>query len=257
MSFLNFTILDALDILLAAWLLYQLYKLVRGTVAINIFIGVTAIYLVWKLTEALQMNLLSEILGQFIGVGFIALIIVFQQEIRRFLLVLGSANFGRNRSWFRPFNWLRNEEQIKLEVDAVVTATLNLAEGLTGALIVLERKSPLGQYAQTGDFLDAKLNSRLLEAIFMKDSPMHDGAVIVRENKVQAARAILPVSENNAIPARYGLRHRAAVGLSEKTDALCVVVSEETGTISLIHSGRIVNVKRDELRAKLIEALEH
>lgn len=256
MGFLDFRLLDIIDILVAAWLLYQIYRLIRGTVAINIFLGVLAIYLFWKLTQILEMTLLSEMLGQFIGVGFIALIVVFQQEIRRFLLMIGSANFGRRRRFLSQLKWLRKDEKPQIDIDALIDAALELSEDKLGALIVIKRKTALGQYAQTGDRIDARLSSRLLISLFLKDSPMHDGAVIVEENRIVAARAILPVSDNLRIPANYGMRHRAAAGLTEKTDALCLLVSEETGGLALVSQGRINIVKKDDLRAELSAQLE-
>lgn len=254
---LDFNFLDALDILLAAALLFYLYRLVRGTAAIYIFGGVVAFYVVWKVVDALQMDLLTEILGQFIGVGFIALIIVFQQEIRKFLLMIGSSSFGRRRRFLRQLLWLRDEEK-EVDVDPIVHALWNMSETKTGALVCVERKMPLGYYAQTGVSINANLGSRLLQSIFFKDAPLHDGAVIVTRDRLVAASAILPVSERDDIPARYGLRHRAAVGLSEKTDAVCAVVSEETGQLALVVEGEIDIVKeKEELRRRLTELLKY
>lgn len=247
MPVLDFGFLDVLDVLLVAFLLYQIYRLVKGTVAINILLGVASIYLIWKLVEALHMELLSEILGQFIGVGVIALLIVFQQELRKFLLYLGTTNFGRRKRFLNQLNWLKKEEE-KLDLNALLQVIYNLAETKTGALLVFARKTQLGFYAQTGDILDAQPSPRLLEAIFQKESPLHDGAVIIQNNRIRAARAILPVSENQEIPARFGLRHRAAVGVTEKTDAVAVVVSEQTGEVTWIQEGALRNrVSRTEL----------
>lgn len=251
MSFLDFGFLDLIDILLVAFLLYQIYRLVKGTVAINIFIGVAAIYLLWKLVEALQMELLSEILGQFIGVGVLALVIVFQQEIRKFLLVLGSTNFKGGQRIFRQLNWFKNEEEEDHDFDAIVTACENLSHAKTGAIILLERKTQLGAFSETGTYLDAKLTAQLLESIFFKNSALHDGAVIISQNRIMAAGAILPVTEKN-IPMRFGLRHRAAIGAAEKTDALALVVSEETGDISIAVGEDFENkVKLSDLRTIL------
>lgn len=232
MSFIDFTILDIIDILLVAFLLYQVYRLIKGTVAINIFIGVAAIYVLWKLVEALQMELLSEILGKFIGVGVLALVIVFQQEIRRFLLVLGSTNFTRRRKFLKQLKWLRNDDQ-EVNLEAIQIACSNMSRTKTGALIVVERKSQLGFYSETGTLINAETSSRLIESIFFKNSPLHDGAVIISGSKVVSAGCILPITEKTSIPRRFGLRHRAAIGVAEKTDALSLVVSEETGDISI------------------------
>ena len=254
MSFLDFTFFDFLDILIAAVLLYQLYRLVKGTAAIRIFIGITAVYLTWKLVDALHMDVLSEILGQFIGIGFLLLVIVFQQEIRRFLLMIGSATFSRRRRFVKQLRWLRNQskEDDGQDLDPIVMACQNLAAAYLGALIVVARQTPLGNYAKTGTHLDARLSATLLESIFSKTSPLHDGAVIIDNNRIQAASAILPVSDNADIPARFGLRHRAAAGITEKSDALCVVVSEETGKIALVHHGRIDQLEAGELKSKLL-----
>ncbi|GAB5558091.1 MAG: diadenylate cyclase CdaA [Schleiferiaceae bacterium] len=241
---------DILDIVLASWLIYQLYKLVKGTAAINIFIGVTAIYLIWKLVGALNMELLSEVLGQFIGVGFIALIVVFQQEIRKFLLVLGSTNLGGKKGFWKNLISLKKTE-ISTNVTEVAEACKNLSASYTGALIVITRKMPLGFYVDTGDKLDAVLSHRLIESIFHKESPLHDGAVIVNGNQILSARSILPVSESTTLPARFGLRHRSAVGLAEKTDALCIIVSEETGEISIVNDGEVKPLKPEELTGEL------
>lgn len=248
MSFLDFGFLDLIDILLVAFLLYQIYRLVKGTVAINIFIGVAAIYLLWKLVEALQMELLSEILGQFIGVGVLALVIVFQQEIRKFLLVLGSTNFSGGQKFIRQLNLFKQDEIEEFDINSVYSAIENLSQTKTGAIIVLERKTQLGSFSETGTAINAKLSAQLLESIFFKNSALHDGAVIIAQNRIIAAGAILPVTEKN-VPLRFGLRHRAAIGAAEKTDALVLVVSEETGDISLAIGEEFLNkIKLSELK---------
>lgn len=253
----NISYLDILEILIFAFVLFSLYRLVRGTPAIYIFGGVVAFYVAWKVVDFFQMELLSEILGQFINVGFIALIIVFQQEIRKFLLMIGSSSFGRRRRFIRQLLWLRQDEQ-EVDVDPIVHALAQMSDSRTGALIAIERKMPLGYYAQTGVTLNAKLGSRLLQSIFFKDAPLHDGAVIVSRDKMVAASAILPVSESDDIPARYGLRHRAAVGLTEKTDSVCLVVSEETAQISIVVDGEIDIIReKEELRRRLTELLKY
>lgn len=255
MSFLDFGFLDLIDIALVSFLLYQLYRLVKGTVAINIFIGVAAIYLIWKIVEAFQMELLSEILGQFIGVGVLALVIVFQQEIRRFLLVLGSTNFKGGQRFFKQFNWMKAEEK-DLDLDEMFTACENLSQTNTGAIIVIERKSQLGFYSETGTLINGELSSRLLESIFFKNSTLHDGAVIIKGNTIISAGSILPVSEKTNIPRRFGLRHRAAIGVAEKTDAMVIVVSEETGDISLAIGESFHNkMTLKELKSIVVENL--
>lgn len=252
MSFLDFSFLDLLDILLVAFLLYQLYRLIKDTVAINVLIGVAAIYLIWKLVEALQMELLSEILGQFIGVGVIALVIVFQQEIRRFLLVIGSTNFTRRRMFFRQLKFLRDEEDgTAIDYSELVKACTHMSQVRTGALIVLEGDSKLGFYSSTGTSIGAKISAGLLESIFNKNSPLHDGAVIISGEKIVAAGCILPLTEKTALPSRFGLRHRAAMGISEKANATAIVVSEETGEISVVQDNQF----RHKLSATDLETL--
>ncbi len=241
MSFLDFSFLDLLDILLVAFLLYQLYRLIKDTVAINVLIGVAAIYLIWKLVEVLQMELLSEILGQFIGVGVIALVIVFQQEIRRFLLMIGSTNFTRRRMFFKQLKFLREEEEQKVDFQAIAKACESMSKSKTGALIVLEGDSKLGFYSSTGTAIGADISVGLLESIFNKNSPLHDGAVIISENKIVAAGCILPLTEKTALPSRFGLRHRAAMGISEKANATAIIVSEETGDISIVQDNQFQN----------------
>lgn len=251
MSFLDFNFLDLIDILLVAFLLYQLYRLIKDTVAINVLIGVAAIYLVWKLVQALQMELLSEILGQFIGVGVIALVIVFQQEIRRFLLMIGSTNFTRGRSLLRF--WRVEHDDAKLfDYEDLIKACGSMAKSYTGALVVIEGDSKLGFYASTGTPIGAEVSRNLLESIFNKNSPLHDGAVIISGSKILAAGCILPLTEKTNLPSRFGLRHRAALGISEKANALAIVVSEETGEISVVENGHFHNkINLDELRAIL------
>lgn len=253
MSFLDFSFLDLIDILLVAFLLYQLYRLIKDTVAINVLIGVAAIYLIWKLVQALQMELLSEILGQFIGVGVIALVIVFQQEIRRFLLMIGSTNFTRRRALLR-FWRINDEERTTIDYSEVVKACGQMTRSSTGALIVFEGDSKLGFYASTGTPIGAQVSSSLLESIFNKNSPLHDGAVIITGSKIVAAGCILPLTEKTNLPSRFGLRHRAALGIAEKANALAVIVSEETGEISVVNNGQFSNkISLEELKAVLQE----
>lgn len=257
MSFIDFRILDAVDILLVAFLLYQLYRLIKGTVAINIFLGVAAIYVIWKLVEALQMELLTEILGKFIGVGVIALVIVFQQEIRKFLLLLGSTNFTRRRRFLRQLKWLRDEKDHNVNVAEIVDACRHMSSTHTGALIIIERQSRLGTYIDTGTYVNGRVSSRLLESIFNKHSPLHDGAVIISGEKLVAAGCILPLTEKTTIPSRFGLRHRAALGIAEKTDAVSVIVSEETGGISLaVDDDFVTKIPAEELAEKITQYLE-
>lgn len=242
--FENFRILDIIDILLVAMLLYYLYRLVKGTVAINIFLGICIIWVIWKITQLLQMEMLSNILGQFIGAGMFALIVVFQQEIRKFLLMVGSTKLGRRSGFLKHIKFLQDDEStISTKIDEIVHACESMALTNTGALIVLKRATALDFVTSTGDKMDIEVNKPILESIFYKNSTLHDGAVVIEDNKITATRAILPVSNMRNIPLRFGLRHRAAVGITEKTDALALAVSEETGQISYLKDGSFVLFK--------------
>lgn len=240
MDFLDFRILDVIDIVLVALLLYYIYKLVRGTVAINIFIGIVIIYLAWKLTQLANMQMLSSVIGKFIDVGMIVLIVVFQQEIRKFLLLIGSTNWGHRYRFLRQLKFGKEPLEPKHNIPAIVQACYTLKEQKTGALIVIKRNTPLEFVTNTGDTMRIEVNAPILESIFYKNSTLHDGAIVIEDNFIVATRVILPVSDSRAIPLRFGLRHRAAVGISEKTDAIALVVSEETGNISYIKDGNFV-----------------
>lgn len=257
-AFINVRVLDVIDIVLVAFLLYQIYMLIRGTVAINIFMGIFVLYIIWLVVRALNMELLSSILGQIIGVGVIALIIVFQQEIRRFLLLIGTRYLSHRSFSIENLFFPRSKRvEVPVNIDAVVRASRNMADAKTGALIVITRKSDLLVYAETGDILNAETSSRLIENIFFKNSPLHDGAMILKNEKIFAARCVLPVSEKTNLPASYGLRHRAAIGITELTDAIVVVVSEETGKISLVNGGSIkYGISPIELKGLLEKSLE-
>lgn len=252
--FIHLRFLDLIDILLVAIIFYEIYKLVKGTVAFNIFMGIFIIFVVWLVVKSLKMELLGSILGQLFGVGVIAIIIVFQQEVRRFLLMLGS-RYRSNRKFA-----LENlfSSQFKLASDASLQAIVNacrqMSETRTGALIVLSRESELREYVETGELLDAEISSELIKSIFFKNSPLHDGAVIISLNRIKAARCILPVSQKLELSPVLGLRHRAAIGISEQTDALVIVVSEESGHISTSSSGELIeNVSPEEL-FKILES---
>lgn len=239
-KFLDFSILDIIDIVLVAVLLYYVYKLIRGTVAINIFIGIAIVYLIWKLTVALQMELLSDILGKFLGGGFIALIIVFQQEIRKFLLMVGSTNFASKKGFIKQLKFLKSDDIITTDVESIVSACKTMSQNKTGALIVIERNNNLDLIKQSGDKMNAEVNVPLLNSIFYKNSPLHDGAIIIEDNIITATRVILPLEKDISIPARFGLRHRAAISVTMRSDALAIVVSEETGQISYFKNGEFV-----------------
>ncbi len=259
-GFLSVRLIDIIDILIFTFLLYKLYNLLRGGVAINIFIGLLTVYtLYWICVKVLNMELLGTVLGQFISLGFIALIIVFQQEVRRFLIVLGTNNIISKNTFTKqllPWNW-QLQKNPPLDISKIVKACRQMAKDRTGAIIVLAKSSQLKYFADTGDHMSADISQRLIESIFFKNSPLHDGAIIIVNNKIKAARCVLPVTENVELPAHLGMRHRAAIGITEQSDALAIVVSEETGEISFAREGQIkINVTVEELERKLREEFE-
>jgi len=247
-GFLEISVVNLIDITLVSILIYQVYKLLRGSVAIKIFLGFLSIYLIYLLVSALRMELLSIILGQFMGVGIIAAIIIFAPEIRKFLLIIGRSSFLSNENFLQELLFWRKKESQAFNINPIIEATKSLSGTNTGALMVISSGSELKFYAESGDILDAVVSKRLLISIFNKYSPLHDGAVIIYNGKVKAARCILPVTERD-VPAQFGLRHRAAIGMSEATDTLVLTVSEETGQISLAKNGKILhNLSIQEVR---------
>ena len=233
--------MDILDILLVGLLVYYVYKLIRGTAAISIFLGIIILYIMWAVVKALDMSLLSALMGQVLGVGVIAIIVLFQQEIRKFLLRLGGTYFLNNQH-LKFLNKLMGRKENGMELaalDEITAACQKMSETKTGALIVIAHSSSLGDVIESGDVIDARISRRLIENLFFKNSPLHDGAMVIADDRIVAARCTLPISENPNIPAHYGMRHRAATGLSEETDACVIVVSEETGNISFVKDGTI------------------
>ncbi|MAL60668.1 diadenylate cyclase CdaA [Aureisphaera sp. CAU 1614] len=252
MDLLDIRIIDIIDVVLVAFLMYYLYKLVKGTVAINIFIGIVILFAVWKLTEFLDMLLMSRILGGFLGAGMIALVVVFQQEIRKFLLMVGTTNFSARKRVFKKLN-LFNDNETTTNIPVILSACAKMSKSNTGAIIVLKRNNSLEFVKNTGDPMNVEINQPILESIFYKNSPLHDGALIIEDNVITATRVILPVSNDKNIPQRFGLRHRAALGITEKTDAVCIVVSEENGQISYLKEGDFVLFEDIDELQKLIE----
>jgi diadenylate cyclase len=247
-GFLDVSIVNLIDIALVSVLIYQVYKLMRGSVAIKIFLGFLSIYLMYLVVNAAKMELLTIILGQFMGVGVLAAIILFQQEIRKFLLIVGKSSIFSNENVLQELFFWRKRESSAFNVTPIIEACKSLSGSSTGALIVLSSNSELKFYAESGDLIDAIVSKRLLISIFNKYSPLHDGGVIIYNGRVKAARCILPVTERD-VPAQFGLRHRAAIGMSEATDSLVLVVSEETGQVSLAKSGKILhNLSFQEVR---------
>lgn len=252
-GFLDIGFKDVLDILLVTILLSQVYKLMKGSVAIKVFVGFLFLYLIYLVVNALQMELLSTILGQFMGVGVLAAIILFQQEIRKFLLMVGRTGFSDDGTWWKNVRfWSQNGKAQRANITPITEAAKALAGSSTGALIVLSSDSPLKFYAESGDAMDSIVSKRLLLAIFNKYSPLHDGAVIIHKDRIVAARCILPVTERDNIPAQYGLRHRAGLGMSENTQSFIIAVSEETGQISTMQNGVVShNISSQELRTQI------
>ena len=252
---LNFSIVDVLDIILVATLLYYAYKLLKGTVAINIFIGIILIYLLWRGTVLLEMELLSSIIGGFMSVGIIALIVVFQPEIRKFLLMVGSTNLSKKGSFLEKIKFFKNQklERDTTDIKSVISACYNMSETKTGALIVIERSNNLNFIANSGDDMNITVTQPILESIFFKNSPLHDGAIIISNNIIKATRVILPINSDIKISSKLGLRHRAAVSITEKTDAVAIVVSEETGKISYLKSGEFIQFNSEDEIVKILE----
>jgi len=253
--FIHIRVIDVIDIVLVAFLIYQVYQLVKGTAAINIFFGIIIIYSLYLLVDALQMKLLSQILGQFIGVGVIVLVVVFQQEIRRFLLLLGNTWLNNRLRIFRRMLPVRIVAASRYGVNTgeLKTAVKDLVKNKTGALIVIMKNSELRHYLRTGVPIDAMLTSQLVHNIFFRNSPLHDGAIFIKGSTIKAARCILPLSEKADFPENLGLRHRSAVGITEISDAIAIVVSEQNQQVSVAYHGKLeLNLSVD----KLIEKVE-
>lgn len=240
---------DAIDILLVAFFLYQTYRLMKNSGTLAIFSGVVSFIIVWILiSQVLEMRLMGAILDKFISVGFLVLVILFQDEIRRFLVALGSHRGWKFLGKFFSKKDVRGDEDGKF-VAPVVLACMNMAKKKTGALIVVQQDMELTVYEHTGEMFTADVNARLVENIFFKNSPLHDGAMIIADNRIKAAGCILPVARNAELPKEMGLRHRSGLGMSLETDALVIIVSEERGKISVAHKGKIsVNVTAEELQ---------
>lgn len=253
-AFITIRVLDVIDVLIVAFLMYQLFLLIKGTVAMNIFIVVVAVYFLWRIAESLEMLLLGNILGSIIGVGVIALLIVFQNEVRRFLLLIGTKYLAKSKLPFMNIFFQKIKHDSDFDINQIVTACINLSRTETGALIVMAKETPVNIYIDTGEIINSVISSSVIETIFSKNTPLHDGAMIIQKGKIQAARCVLPVSENYELPHNLGMRHRAAVGISEQTDATVVVVSEETGNISVAETGKIqTNINQKELTNFLIK----
>lgn len=254
----GFRLLDIIDILLVAIIIYYVYSLIKGTIAVNIMMGVALFYGIYLVVKQMEMRLLTEIFGGFISVGSIALIVVFQQEIRRFLIHIGKNISMRRKKYFWSFISSKktdshaNAEQIK----PIIDACRSMAKSRTGALLVISKHFDEEYYQSSGEYIDAPISKRLLESIFFKNSPLHDGAVVIVDYRIMTASSVLPLSDSEDLPPQFGLRHRAAIGVTEVSEALAIIVSEETGEISYAKDGNVnMNLSAEELEKILLEEL--
>ena len=255
MNFLEFSIKDVIDIVLVALMLYYIYRLMRDSRSLNVFIGIMVFVVVWLfVSQVLEMRLLGNIMDKLVSVGVIGLIVLFQEDIRRFLYNLGAHRKVRNI--MSVFVNKENKEVDKETIMPIVLACMSMSRGRVGALIVIERAAPLDDIVETGDQIDARINQRLIENIFFKNSPLHDGAMVISKKRIKAAGCILPVSHDHNIPKSLGLRHRAAMGISQESDAIAVVVSEETGRISVAINGEFqLRLSAEQLESILTKEL--
>lgn len=255
--FFEFGIKDIIDICLVALMLFYIYRVMKESRSLNVFGGIIVFILVWLIvTQVLEMRLLGAIMDKLVSVGVIGLIVLFQQEIRKFLFNLGGHHRVRAFLRFFSFSKSNNQEEDKATIMPIVWACMDMAKLKVGALIVIERATPLDDIVQTGEEIDANVNKLLIENIFFKNSPLHDGAMIISKKRIRAAGCILPVSHNMDIPKELGLRHRAAMGISQETDAITVVVSEETGRISVALKGEFrLRLSAEELESILAKEM--
>ena len=256
--FFSFGIKDIIDILLVALMLYYLYRLMRESRSLNVFIGIMVFVVIWLfVSQILEMRLLGTILDKLVSVGVIAVIVIFQDDIRKFLYNLGAQQRMRALAKLFSSSKGKDEKELKTVIMPIVMAAMNMSRGKVGALIVIERNTPLDDIVMTGDVIDANINQRLIENIFFKNSPLHDGAMVISKTRIKAAGCILPVSHDLSIPKDLGLRPRAAMGMSQESDAVAVVVSEETGSISVAIRGEFrLRLSAEELESILTKELE-
>lgn len=251
--FFDFGVKDVIDIVLVALMLYYIYRLMKESRSLNVFIGIIVFVVVWLfVSQVIEMRLLGSIMDKLVSVGVIGLIVLFQEEIRKFLYSLGTHQ--RMQSLFKLFSGKRDNEieEDKETIMPIVLACMDMAKGKVGALIVIERAIPLDDIVNTGDIIDARINQRLIENIFFKNSPLHDGAMIISKKRIRSAGCILPVSHSLDIPKELGLRHRAAMGISQDSDAIAIIVSEETGRISVAIKGEFrLRLSAEELESVL------
>lgn len=250
-GFLEIKWTDILDISLVAFLLYYIYKLVRGSVASRVFLGYLLIYLFYLIVKAVGLELLTRILEYFMGVGAIALIVLFQQEIRRFLLLIGKSTSLTNNQFFANLLGTEVIPEDKYPLKTIIDAAKTMSSEFTGGIMVIQKEDDLGKFAESGDALDAILSKKIILSLFSQYSLLNDGAIIIDSSRIKAAHCILPIANNDNLPSNYGFRHRAALGISEATDAAAICVSEENGKISLAIDGNIKTVSMTELERDL------
>lgn len=258
--FLEFGLKDFIDILLVALMLYYINRLMRESRSLNVFVGVLIFIVVWVfVAHIIEMKLLGTILDKLVSVGVIAIIVIFQEDIRKFLYNLGAHQ--RVRAVLSLFSTKHDitadSVELKRSIIPIVMACLSMSKNKVGALIVIQKMAPLTDIVSTGETVNADINQRLIENIFFKNSPLHDGAMIIADRRIKAAGCILPVSHNLDIPKSLGLRHRAALGMSQESDALCVIVSEETGNISIAFQGSFrLRLSAEELETILTQEMK-
>ncbi len=255
--FIEFGLVDIIDIFLVALMLFYIYRLMRESRSLNVFIGIMVFIVIWLfVSQIIQMRLLGSILDKLVSVGVIALIVLFQEDIRTFLYNLGAHRRMKGLMRFFSKEKGKDQKEVKESIMPIVMSCMNMSKGKVGALIVIERTMPLDDIVRTGDLIDAAINQRLIENVFFKNSPLHDGAMIISKQRIKAAGCILPVSHDLDIPKELGLRHRAAMGMSQESDALSVVVSEETGGISVAVRGEFrLRLSAEELEGILTKEL--
>ncbi|MDE5799875.1 MAG: diadenylate cyclase CdaA [Paramuribaculum sp.] len=259
---MTITLLDIFDIALAALLLFYTYRIMKESGALNLFYGILAFIVVWVVaSQILEMKLIGSILDKFISLGLLIIVILFPDQIKRLLVQLGDRKrwrFLRKLFRMQRADADRKKDTVHKIVLPVVYSCINMSKSRTGALIVIERSVPLESYEMSGDIIDARINTRLIENIFFKNSPLHDGAMIIAHNRIKSAGSILPVSHDTNVPRHLGLRHRSALGISQATDAVAVVVSEETGAISIAYGGTLsTRLTSTELEQRLSQILDN
>ena len=232
--FFEFGIKDIVDIVLVALMLFYIYRLMKESRSLNVFMGILIFVMLWLVvSQILEMKLLGSIMDKLVSVGVIALIILFQEDIRKFLYNLGAHQRVQTLRRLFTNNGKQNQEELKHTIMPIVMSCLSMSKKKVGALIVIQRATPLDDIVATGESIDASINQRLIENIFFKNSPLHDGAMVIAHERIRAAGCILPVSHDLHIPKELGLRHRAALGITHESDCIAIVVSEETGGISI------------------------